>query len=174
MYDPRIDVAEAVYRFAYGIDQRDWAGYRTVFVPPPRRIAFDYSSYNGRPASSMDVDTWVRSVRPLFEGLDATQHTMSNPLVEIDGGEARCRVYMQAAHFLWRDDLEDATGSSDPEFTIGGCYDDHLVRGGDDDRWHVDAVRLTVWWRRGNEAIMKLATTPSPNPSDTGAIGAPR
>jgi hypothetical protein len=59
-------------------------------------------------------------------------------------------MYMQAAHFLWSDDLEQ------PEFTIGGYYDDHLVLD-DEDHWKIDAVRLTVWWRRGNEAIMERA-----------------
>ncbi|MGA9278182.1 nuclear transport factor 2 family protein [Ilumatobacter sp.] len=158
MHDPRIDVAETVYRFAYGIDQRDWAGYRSIFVEPPTTIDFDYSSYHGRPAAAMDVDAWVGAVTPLFSGLDATQHTMSNPVVEIDGAVARCRVYMQAAHFLWADDLVERTGDAVPEFTIGGFYDDRLVRCADD-RWRIDAVRLTVWWRRGNERIMELART---------------
>ena len=171
MRDPRLDVAETVYRFAYGIDQRDWERYGAIFVPPPTEIEFDYSSYHGRPPTSMDVDTWIAALTPLFTGLDATQHTMSNPIVEIDGRAARCRVYMQAAHFLWRDDLEAATGSADPEFTIGGYYDDHLVRG-DDDRWRIDAVRLTVWWRRGNAAIMSLASGRPATTSDIDAQGA--
>ena len=95
----------------------------------------------------MHVGEWVERVSPLFEGLDATQHTMSNPLVEIEpsGASARCRMYMQAAHFLDGD-----------EFTIGGFYDDHLVLG-DDHRWRLDAVALTVWWRRGDDTIMKRA-----------------
>lgn len=156
MNDPRIDVAQTVYRFAYGIDQRDWVDYRSIFVEPPETIDFDYSSYHGRPAATMDVDGWVGAVTPLFTGLDATQHTMSNPVVEIDGAGARCRVYMQAAHFLHADDLAERTGSAEPEFTIGGFYDDHLRRGADD-RWRIDAVRLTVWWRRGNEGIMEIA-----------------
>ena len=156
--DPRIDVAQTVYRFAYGIDQRDWDGYRSIFVEPPDRITFDYSSYHDRPASTMDADAWIATVTPLFTGLDATQHTMSNPVVEIDGAAARCRVYMQAAHFFWRDDLEAVTGSADPEFTIGGHYDDRLHL--DDGVWRIDAVTLTVWWRRGNERIMRLATEP--------------
>lgn len=158
MHDPRIDVAQTVYAFAYGIDRRDWVNYREVFVPSPAEITFDYESYHGRPASAMTVDTWLGAVTPLFTGLDATQHSMSNPIVEIDGSgsAAQCRVYMQAAHFLWRDDLEARTGSADPEFTIGGYYDDHLVLD-DAGRWRVDAVTLTVWWRRGNEAIMSLA-----------------
>lgn len=158
--DPRLDVAQTVYEFAYGIDGRDWDRYRSIFVAPPTEIAFDYSSYHGRPASRMDADTWVASVTPLFEGLDATQHSMSNPIVELDddGRGARCRVYMQAAHFLWRDDLADLTGSPDPEFTIGGHYDDRLVADPDGPHgWRIDGVTLHVNWRRGNEAIMGLA-----------------
>lgn len=165
MHDPRIDVAHTVYGFAYGIDQRDWSGYRSIFVAPPATIEFDYSSYHGRPASRMDVDSWIAALVPLFSGLDATQHSMSNPVVEIDGTEARCRVYMQAAHFLWTDDLAERTGRADPEFTIGGCYDDHLTLG-DDDRWRIDAVRLTVWWRRGNEGIMTLARDRAPRTTE--------
>lgn len=164
MTDIRLDVAQTVYGFAYGIDRRDWNGYREAFVAPPADIEFDYESYHGRPASRMGVDDWIAAVTPLFTGLDATQHSMSNPIVEMEPGDrsARCRVYMQAAHFLWRDDLEELTGSSDPEFTIGGYYDDHLVLG-DDSLWRIDAVKLTVWWRRGNEAIMRLARTPEEN-----------
>ena len=150
--DPRIDIAQTVYGFAYGIDGRDWDAYRSVFVDPDDEIMFDYESYSGRPATAMTADRWVDTVTPLFTGLDATQHTMSNPIVEIgaDGRDARCRMYMQAAHFLWADDV------AEPEFTIGGYYDDHLVLD-DMQRWKIDAVRLTVWWRRGNEEIMDLA-----------------
>lgn len=147
--DPRIDVAQTVYSFAYGIDTRDWTAYRSIFVDPPERITFDYESYNGRPATHMTADEWLGAVRPLFDGLDATQHTMSNPIVDLDpdGRSARCRVYMQAAHFLWSED--------EPEFTIGGYYDDRLVLDGTG--WRIDAVTLTVWWRRGNDGIMEIA-----------------
>jgi hypothetical protein len=150
--DPRIDIAQTVYGFAYGIDGRDWDTYRSVFVGPDEPITFDYESYSGRPATTMTSDDWVDVVSPLFDGLDATQHTMSNPTVEIaaSGRAARCRMYMQAAHFLWSDEV------AEPEFTIGGYYDDHLVLD-DGGAWKIDAVRLTVWWRRGNEGIMELA-----------------
>ncbi len=158
--DPRLDVAQTVYEFANGLDRRDWDRYRSIFVPAPRPITFDYSSYHGRSPSTMDADAWVAAVTPLFTGLDATQHTMSNPIVEVDddGAVARCRVSMQAVHFLWRDDLVEHTGSDDPEFTIGGYYDDLLVADPTGPHgWLIEAVSLTVWWRRGNAAIMPLA-----------------
>ncbi|MFN3257838.1 MAG: nuclear transport factor 2 family protein [Ilumatobacter sp.] len=154
MTDDWISITRAVHEFAYGIDTRDWALYRSIFADGP--IDFDYSSYHGRPGSSMDADAWVANVRPLFDGLDATQHSMSNPLVDVDGDTARCRMYMQAAHFLWRDDLLAETGSAESEFTIGGYYDDRLVRTASG--WKLTAVTLTVFWRRGNAAIMSLAT----------------
>lgn len=154
MRDPRIDVAETVYSFAFGIDGRDWDAYRAIFVGPDEPITFDYESYSGRPAMRMTADEWLGAVRPLFDGLDATQHTMSNPIVDIDtdGRSARCRVYMQAAHFLVVDGVQE-------EFTIGGYYDDHLVLRdtGTAAVWKIDAVQLTVWWRRGNDAIMEIA-----------------
>jgi hypothetical protein len=156
--DPRIDIAQVVYAFAYGIDRRDWDAYRAIFVGPDDTITFDYESYSGRPAVRLTAEQWVATVRPLFDGLDATQHTMSNPIVDIEPGgrSARCRMYMQAAHFLWRN------GISNPEFTIGGYYDDHLVLcepadGQSEPGWKIDAVTLTVWWRRGDDAIMEWA-----------------
>ena len=159
--DPRIDIAQTVYAFAYGIDSRDWDTYRSIFVEPDDEITFDYESYSGRPARRMTSDDWLGVVTPLFHGLDATQHTMSNPIVEIDGRAARCRMYMQAAHFLWNDEVEA------PEFTIGGYYDDHLVLqdDGQGGTWRIDAVALTVWWRRGNSEIMDIARrTSRPRP----------
>ncbi len=138
------EITRRVYEYAYGIDTRNWELYRSIFTS---QITTDFSSYNGGPgAQEMSAEQWVDGLKPLFTGLDATQHSMSNPLVDLEpGGDgARCRMYMQAAHFLNDDPV--------PEFTIGGYYDDHLVR--TDAGWRVDAVTLTVWWRRGNPEIM--------------------
>ena len=143
-YKDETEIVRRVYEYAYGIDLRDWDLYRSIFTD---RVTADFSSYNDRPAQTMSADDWVRSVRPLFTGLDASQHAMSNPVVDLDGGHARCRMYMQAVHIL--------ADHPDPEFTIGGYYDDRLVRTADG--WQIEAVTLTVWWRRGNAAIMPIA-----------------
>ncbi|MEM7288290.1 MAG: nuclear transport factor 2 family protein [Actinomycetota bacterium] len=139
------EITSRVYQYAYGIDLRDWDLYRSIFAD---EVTVDFSSYNrGGGPRTMSSDDWVANLVPLFTGLDASQHSMSNPLVDIDADEARCRMYMQAAHFLFDD--------PEPEFTIGGYYDDRLLRTGSG--WRVTAVTLTVWWRRGNEAIMPVA-----------------
>ena len=77
---------------------------------------------------------------------------MTNPLTEVDGDTARCRMYMQAHHVY-----EPADPAS--WFTIGGYYDDRLVRSADGPAgWLLTGVTLTVWWRSGDPAIMPLAT----------------
>jgi hypothetical protein len=143
--DERIDVAETVYAYAAGIDGRDWALYRSIFVD---EAEFDFSSYDGNPARRMRADDWVAGVQPLFHGLDATQHSMSNPRVTIDGERATCVMYMQAAHFL-------ANREGGDEFTIGGYYTDRLVK--TVSGWKLCGVKLTVLWSRGNRHIMTLA-----------------
>ncbi len=144
MSDDHTEITRRLYEYAYGIDLRDWELYRSIFAD---EVTADFSSYNGREVRTVSADDWVAGLLPLFTGLDATQHSMSNPLVDVDGDRARCRMYMQAAHFLndW----------PDPEFTIGGYYDDQLVL--TDDGWRITAVTLTVWWRRGDEALMAAA-----------------
>ncbi len=126
---------------------RDYALLRSLFVD---EITMDFSSYNDRPASTITADSWVAGCAVLFDGLDATQHSMTNPIVDVTEGSrlASQRMAIQAAHFL------DGT-----EFTIGGWYHDSLVRteGG----WKIAAVTLNVTWRRGDASIMERALTRS-------------
>ncbi len=138
-------ICETKYRYAYGLDGKDWELYRSIFQD---QITLDFSSFNGKPAAAMSADAWVASCRVLFEGLDASQHQMTNPLVEIDGDEARCRMYVQAEHFLLNDQGDDS-------FALGGHYDDRLVRTAEG--WRIAAVTLRVLWSRGNRHIMQLA-----------------
>jgi hypothetical protein len=139
------EITRRVYEYALGIDTRDWVLYRSIFTP---QVAIDFSSWNGVSAATQSADDWVASVSVMFEQLDVTQHTMTNPIVDIEGDRARCRMYMQAEHFLQNDQGE-------PDFTIGGYYDNQFVRV--DSGWRISAVRLNVLWSRGNRHIMTLA-----------------
>jgi hypothetical protein len=145
MTDDRAEIVDTVYCYATGIDSRDWALYRSIFTD---EIDVDFSSYDGNPPHRIRADDWVKGVQPLFHGLDATQHTMTNPRVAISGERATCVMYMQAVHFL-------ANREGDAEFTLGGCYTDQLVK--TPNGWKLCGVKLTVLWSRGNRAIMGMA-----------------
>ncbi len=82
MDEDYIDITRRLNDYALGIDTRDRALYRGIFCD---EVTMDLSSFNGEPAAVQKADDWVAGVAVLFEGLDATQHSMSNPMVDIDG-----------------------------------------------------------------------------------------
>jgi len=142
----KLAVAETVYRYATGVDRRDWALYRSVFTDI---VTVDFSSFSpDLPPRVMNADDWVAGLVPLFTGLTATQHSMTNPLATVDGDAATITMSMQAHHVHDPDDPASW-------YTVGGYYDDTLVRV--DSRWLLTGVCLTVTWRAGDPTIMELA-----------------
>ena len=144
--DERITVAQTVYKYATGIDNRDWAIFRSIFAD---EVEMDFASWNEIPRHSIRADELRDNCQVFFAGLDATQHSMSNPTVTIDGNRARCVVYMQAEHFLQ---------DQDPgrRYVIGGYYTDDLERG-NDGIWRLTAVKLTLLWEAGDRSFMNDA-----------------
>jgi hypothetical protein len=144
--DDKLAVAETLYRYATGVDRRDWALYRSLFADT---VTIDFSSFDpDLPPRVMRADDWVTGLVPLFTGFATTQHAMTNPVVTLDGDAAAITMDVQAHHVLDADDPASW-------YTVGGFYDDTLVRG--ENRWLLTGVRLTVTWRAGDPAIMALA-----------------
>jgi SnoaL-like domain len=76
--------------------------------------------------------------------LDATQHVVSNVIVDVDGDEARCRSYYVAQH---------ARNDCDPPLaTMGGWLDDALVR--TDAGWRITHRRWNSVWFDGNPEVL--------------------
>lgn len=143
--DDKLAVIETVYKYALGLDTRDWSLYRSIFTD---EVFVDFSSYHGQPGEWISADEWVARLQPLFSGLAATQHSMTNPLVTFDNEGAECRMYMQAEH------IHDANDRNS-WYTIGGYYTDRLVRDGNG--WRIASVKLTIIWRRGDPECMVRA-----------------
>jgi hypothetical protein len=135
-------VADALYRFAEGIDLRDWDLYRSAFG---ETLTFDYTAHRPGSEGTVPAGTWVERVRRRFESLDATQHTMTNPRITIDGDRAVCSMYVEAWHSV------DVDGST-VHCTLGGRYVNELVRVGDE--WRITVLRLHVRWVQGDRSIL--------------------
>ena len=144
-FSDHTEIARRLYEYALGIDTRDYALLRSVFTD---RITMDFQDYSGQAPATLDADDWVAGCRRLFDGLDATHHVMTNPIIDIQGDAAHCRMHMTAEHFL-----KNERGSS--LYAIGGYYVDQLSR--TDGRWLINAVTLKLLWQRGNRDIMELA-----------------
>lgn len=144
--DDKLAVAECVYRYALGVDTRDWAIYRSVFAD---EIDVDFSSFGpGLPPMTVAADKWVAGVKQLFEGLAATHHMMSNPVVDVNGDCAQITMYVRAHHVFNPDDPESY-------YTVGGYYRNGLVR--EHDTWKLARINLVVTWRLGDPKIMDAA-----------------
>jgi hypothetical protein len=139
-------VCATLYAFAQGIDTRDWPLLESVFTNP---FEYDYTSHRPDAAGVLKPMEWVAARRRRFATMQATQHSMTNPRVVIDGDRAQCRMYVEAWH------LAEIDGSVE-WCTIGGEYHDELVKFGD--RWLISRLRLDRRWTVGNPAVLDLPT----------------
>ncbi len=146
MTDDVAAVCATLYRFAQGIDTRDWGLLASVFTDP---FEYDYTSHRPGSGGVITPDEWVAARRRRFGTMTATQHTMTNPRVTAEGDTAHCRMYVEAWH------LADIEGRSE-WCTIGGEYLDDLVR--TDDGWLITKLRLDRRWTVGNPAVLELPT----------------
>ncbi len=138
------DVLDTVHRFAAGMDLRDWVAYRAVFAD---EVVVDYTSYRGGEVVTVAADAWVERVRRRFSTMLATQHSLTNHRIEVDGDDALCRTYLEAMHVALVDDVEEWC-------VIGGEYRDRLRR--TPDGWEIVLKRLDVRWITGNRAVLDL------------------
>jgi hypothetical protein len=147
-------IIEVSYRYASGIDLRDWDLYRTCFTDP---CTFDFSSFSGRPPSPMPAQVWVDNVRSLNGNFDATQHVMTNHSISFSGSDkAVCVTELRAQHWFSPATMVQFGRDGEENWCeLGGHYTNDLVRDGD--IWRISTCRLTVRWRLGNESIFELA-----------------
>ena len=141
----KADIQETILKYATGLDRRDFALYRSIFAD---QVEIDFSSFSGAPPSTMSGDDWAAQVQQLLPGFDATQHVLTNFVINVQGDEAKANVYMQAEHFI-------ANSDGDNSHTLGGYYDHKLRRKGEG--WEIHATTLTVTWSRGNRDVYRLA-----------------
>ena len=144
-HDERLDLIDVLYRFARGIDTRDFALYRSVFAD---EIELDYSSYRAENVGRWKADDWVARAARLFPGFHATMHAISNPIATIEGDEASLTASVQAHHVVL---VEGVTRS----YVIAGMYRDRLARTADG--WRITHKCLEVWWTDGDADVMVIA-----------------
>jgi SnoaL-like protein len=141
----RATITDVVNRYATGLDRRDWPLLRSIFTD---EIDMEYSSV-GIKSGRYAADRWVRNSEVLFAGFGATQHTLSNHVVDVDGDTGRCTMYMRAEHFI--EDLPE----NEKRWTIGGYYTVSLRRDGDS--WRIHAMGLHMTWQTGNRQLSAIA-----------------
>jgi 3-phenylpropionate/cinnamic acid dioxygenase small subunit len=133
-------ITDVLYRYARALDGRDWEALRTVFTEDA------VGEYTGRiNATFHGVAAIIGLVSRALGGLEASQHIIANPVIDVDGDEARSRCYLHAQHYR----PARATGGS--TYVVGGTYHDRLVRasGG----WRIAHRRLEIAWMKGDIGV---------------------
>lgn len=134
----RDDVVELMVRYGAGIDRKDWELFRRCFTPGIHAVYEGFGEFHG-------YEALEEFVRPSVEPLDATQHTLTNFLVQLSGDTAEFQCYVIANH-VRKDAAEGHL------FTVGGPYDNRAVR--TDDGWRIDRFRFWASWTSGNPAVL--------------------
>jgi hypothetical protein len=137
----RDGVVECMVRYGRACDSRNYALLETCFTDDAviRYTRSFADEIHGR----ADLETYL--VRALTT-LDATQHLFGNFEVETDGATGRFRCYVQAQHVR----LEAAAGHL---FTVGGRYENEVVRGGDG-LWRMTLLDFEPTWTGGNPDVL--------------------
>jgi hypothetical protein len=120
--------------YALAVDTQRWDLFDRIFVP-------DADSDYGGTAHWRDLETLKRDFAVFHDPFEATQHTMTNQLVSVDGNHACSLTY---GH--WRLIRPMPTGGNMWEGT--GWYDDRLAR--TPDGWRITHRTCRVMWWAGN------------------------
>ena len=122
------------------VDRRDWVALARTLAS---EVGLDY----GKPevlSPEQIVDRW----KPLFAGLDKTDHRVTDFEVDVIGDTARVHSRFHASHFL------NGAAHGDT-WILDGAYDHELVR--TDGEWRVSAMKMTPGKSVGNAAIFEDA-----------------
>lgn len=151
--DPAL-VTDVIYRYASGIDDRNWEAYRSCFATT---CWFDFSSFMGTPPSDMSADDWVTRVRSVNGKFDATQHQMTNLSITPGSDDtAVVRVELRAQHWFAPATMTSLGRTDEVNWCeLGGHYDGTVQWDGE--AWRIARWRLTVRWRLGNMEVFALA-----------------
>ena len=121
----RNEIIDVFNRYAAGVDRRDRDLYRSCFCDEIKVEVGDGVS------KDCPADEWVEQAFRALSGFQATQHIITNHMVELDGNRARGSAYLQARHF-----------GPESMLTVHGSYENELVRS--EDGWRIRKLRLAI------------------------------
>jgi ketosteroid isomerase-like protein len=139
----RLAIHDTLATHSRGVDRSDAATLKSCYWPDAE-VA--YGGFNG-PAW-----TFCDSLPEAIAYFSATQHTLSNVLIELDGDRARVETYVTASHYR--------RGSTGPghEMTVFARYLDVFERRGD--CWKIRHRRVVMDWNRNAAAAVRESGPP--------------
>jgi len=125
-------IADILHLHCRALDRGDSAALQSCYWPDAE---VDYGSYVG---PAQDFAGLV--VAALNDSYELTRHALSNMLIDLQEGRARCETYVNADHLLPGAELE---------MCFGGRYLDLLEKRGG--QWRIKHRRVVMDWSKTRE-----------------------
>lgn len=139
-------ILQMVNRFGVSIDLKKWADVQPLFAD---QVNYDYSAMGEPPVIFTPVQI-VQKLEQTFSGFKATQHSLVNHIIEVNGSEAHSHVHVRAMHYLPQLLGEDY-------YENGGYYTIKLNKINSTD-WRITSWQFTLIWERGDRSLFKKAS----------------
>ncbi len=111
------DIAEIIYRLARAIDRCD---------PEAMAACYHADATDDHGLIKGSIDDFIAQVMPMLQGMERTQHNITNLLIEVNGGTARSEAYFIAQHTLASETGAGELGKV--EMFAAGRYLDRFTR----------------------------------------------
>lgn len=145
------EISQVLYRYTVAIDSRAYELFDQCFTAD--------ATIELAGMGVMTRDGYRDIARNNLVNFDATQHTISNPSITVDGDTARSRSYFTAQH------VKNALAPK-PFMIIGGWYDDVFARV--KGVWLITSRTGTALWFDGNPAVLDYPLPPGALPRTPG------
>ena len=141
----KLAIQEVAVRYTAAADQRRWEVWEEIFTDP---IELLLSPKSGE-TREISRAKWIAHEKKVVESYPATQHAMSNFLIDVEGDKAICQVYVQARHFV----------TDTESHTVFGYYTFHMIRRGSG--WNINkySITLTALDQRHRENLRRTMKT---------------
>ncbi|HLY54978.1 MAG TPA: nuclear transport factor 2 family protein [Stellaceae bacterium] len=147
--DDRTEISHMICRLALGMDLRDEAMFRACWADE-FQLSVPALGAGAEPmVGRLKAVDHARNVIARLSEFKATQHVLTNHLIEVEGDTAQCCVYLVGTHIFADVD------SGDPVHTIGARYEFECRRF--PDGWKIVSLVWTRHWATGNEGLWQIA-----------------
>lgn len=138
----REQIQDLLVRYASALDGRDWALLAACFTDDG---VTDYGDFGGVNEGSQAI---VELCRGALAGLDASQHMITNMVIDAVGDTGVATCYFQAQHVF-----RGLPGGDN--YLVGGTYRDRLMR--TPAGWRIAHRTLLATWTDGNPEVFAAA-----------------
>ena len=139
-------VTDTLARFVLALDDHDWDGVASCLGSTVHR---DYQSLFGTEPDDIAGPALAAEWQGVLAGLDAHQHLLGTPVVEIKGDRARAATHVIGTHVL--------DGDPGSPWVVGGTYRFGLRQF--TGRWRIVSLTLDTRWQTGDGAILERAAS---------------